>query len=189
MRTYAPAPADAVLARLLDEPSLARGVVHHARVPARAAETAPIPGWVDPRIRAALAQRGIGSLYTHQAEALEAIRAGRDVCVVTPTASGQEPLLRAAGPPGARGRPIRPGALALSRRRPSAQDQVAAFRSLAGAAGLVDRHRHLRRRHAGADPLGDPAGRPGGGHEPGHAPLPRSCPTTRNGSSSSSSSR
>ena len=67
MRTYAPASVDAVLARLLDEPSLARGVVHHALLAARAAETAPIPAWVDPRIRAALAQQWIAALYTHQA--------------------------------------------------------------------------------------------------------------------------
>src|SRR5664280_38591 len=135
MRTYAPAPADAVLARLLDEPSLARGVVHHVLVPARAAETAPIPDWVDPRIRAALAQQGIGSLYTHQAEALEAIRAGRDVCVVTPTASGKSlcyelPVLQAlADNPSAR-------ALWLFPTKALGEDQVAAFRSLAAAAGL-----------------------------------------------------
>jgi len=89
MRTYAPAPADAVLARLLQEPSLARGVIHHALVPARDAVTVPLPAWVDPRIRDALAQQGIAALYTHQAEALAAVRAGRDVCVVTPTASGK----------------------------------------------------------------------------------------------------
>ena len=89
MRTYAPADVDVVLARLLQEPSLARGVIHHALIPARAAETAPIPDWVDPRIRAALAEQGIASLYTHQEQALSAVRAGRDVCVVTPTASGK----------------------------------------------------------------------------------------------------
>ena len=43
MRTYAPAAADAVLDRLLDEPSLARGVLHHAVSQAREARTAPFP--------------------------------------------------------------------------------------------------------------------------------------------------
>src|SRR5439155_1137487 len=38
MRHYAPAPTDAVLADLLGEPSLARGVVHHEVIPPRAAE-------------------------------------------------------------------------------------------------------------------------------------------------------
>src|SRR5580700_11261567 len=33
--------------------------------------------------------RGLGKLYRHQAQALNAIRAGRHVSVVTPTASGK----------------------------------------------------------------------------------------------------
>ena len=136
MRTYAPAAVDAVLARLLDEPSLARGVVHHAVLAARDAETAPIPAWVDPRIRAALASQGIAALYTHQAEALAAVRAGRDVCVVTPTASGKSlcyelPVLQAlAENPSAR-------ALWLFPTKALGEDQVVAFRSLGGAAGLA----------------------------------------------------
>jgi DEAD/DEAH box helicase domain-containing protein len=136
MRTYAPAPAEAVLARQLEEPSLAHGVVHHARLPAREADTVPLPGWVDPRIRAALAQQDIESLYSHQAEALAAVRAGRDVCVVTPTASGkslcyQLPVLQGlAEDPAAR-------ALWLFPTKALGQDQVAGFRALAGAAGLA----------------------------------------------------
>ena len=57
MRTYAPASTEAVLERLLEEPSLARGVIHHEVLPAREAEFAPFPNWVDPRIRAGLASR------------------------------------------------------------------------------------------------------------------------------------
>ena len=92
--------------------------------------------WVDSRIRAALAQQWIAALYTHQAEALEAVRAGRDVCVVTPTASGKSlcyelPVLQAlAENPSAR-------ALWLFPTKALGDDQVAAFRSLAGAAGLA----------------------------------------------------
>ncbi|HET8784555.1 MAG TPA: DEAD/DEAH box helicase, partial [Candidatus Limnocylindrales bacterium] len=89
MRTYAPADAPTVLERLLDEPSLARGVVHHAVIPGREARTAPMPEWLDPRIIQGLATRGIHSLYTHQAQAVEAVQAGEDVVVVTPTASGK----------------------------------------------------------------------------------------------------
>jgi DEAD/DEAH box helicase domain-containing protein len=135
MRTYAPADVDVVLARLLQEPSLARGVIHHALIPARAAETAPIPDWVDPRIRAALAEQGIASLYTHQEQALSAVRAGRDVCVVTPTASGkslcyQLPILQAlAEDQSAR-------ALWLFPTKALGQDQVAGFRALARGSGL-----------------------------------------------------
>ncbi len=135
MRTYAPAEVEAVLAGILDEPSLARGVVHHAVEPARQAVTAPFPTWLDRRIRGALEARGIAALYTHQAEALDAVRAGRDVCVVTPTASGKSlcyelPVLQAlADDPSAR-------ALWLFPTKALGQDQVAAFRELATAAGL-----------------------------------------------------
>jgi DEAD/DEAH box helicase domain-containing protein len=89
MRHYAPAAVETVLDRLLDEPSLARGIVHHVVVPARPAVEAEVPGWLDARIRAGLAVTGIERLYSHQAEAIEAVRAGEDVVVVTPTASGK----------------------------------------------------------------------------------------------------
>ena len=135
MRTYAPADVASVLAGILDEPSLARGVLHHAVEPAREAVTVPFPAWLDPRIGAALDHRGIDALYTHQAEALDAVRAGRDVCVVTPTASGKSlcyelPVLQAlADDPSAR-------ALWLFPTKALGQDQVVAFRELATAAGL-----------------------------------------------------
>ena len=62
MRTYAPAGTEAVLDDLLADPSIARGVVHHAIVPAREAQYAPFPDWLDPRIREGLASRGIDQL-------------------------------------------------------------------------------------------------------------------------------
>jgi len=126
MRTYAPAGTEAVLNDLLADPSIARGVVHHAIVPAREARYAPFPEWLDPRIRAGLASRGIDQLYTHQADAIEAIRAGEDVVVVTPTASGKSlcyalPVLQAlADDPAAR-------ALFIFPTKALGQDQVAAF--------------------------------------------------------------
>jgi DEAD/DEAH box helicase domain-containing protein len=135
MRTYAPAATDAVLADMLDEPSLARGVVHHRHIPARAAEFGAHPDWLDPRIREGLASRGIERLYTHQADAVEAVHAGEDVVVVTPTASGKTlcyavPVLQAiAEDPAAR-------ALFLFPTKALGQDQVAEFSELARAAGL-----------------------------------------------------
>jgi DEAD/DEAH box helicase domain-containing protein len=135
MRTYAPADVASVLAAILDEPSLARGVLHHAVEPARGAQTVPFPAWLDPRIGAALRHGGIDALYTHQGQALDAVHAGRDVCVVTPTASGKSlcyelPVLQAlADDPSAR-------ALWLFPTKALGQDQVAAFRELARASGL-----------------------------------------------------
>src|SRR4051794_36532824 len=90
MRTYAPAATDAVLTRILEEePSLAQGVTHHAVIPARDAVWQDHPAWLDPRIRDGPAARGIERLSSHQAEAIGAVRAGNDVVVVTPTASGK----------------------------------------------------------------------------------------------------
>ena len=59
------------------------------RMPAREAETAPVPEAVDERLRRVLAKRGIENLYSHQAEAYEKIAAGKNVVIVTPTASGK----------------------------------------------------------------------------------------------------
>ena len=61
--------------------------IHH--IPARDAKWAPIPTWVRPELRAAFAAKGISQLYTHQAAAAEVVRAGRNIVVVTPTASGK----------------------------------------------------------------------------------------------------
>src|SRR4026208_1163635 len=89
MRTYAPASTESVLADLLNEPSLARGVAHHAVIPAREAEFGPFPPWLDPRIRTGLAARGIDQLTPHHADAVGAVQAGEAIVVVTPTASGK----------------------------------------------------------------------------------------------------
>ncbi len=48
-----------------------------------------IPAGVHPVLRRALEERGIPRLYTHQAEAFDLCAAGKDVVVVTPTASGK----------------------------------------------------------------------------------------------------
>jgi DEAD/DEAH box helicase domain-containing protein len=48
-----------------------------------------MPAAIDPRLRRALEKRGIARLYSHQAEAFERVDAGRNVVIVTPTASGK----------------------------------------------------------------------------------------------------
>lgn len=57
--------------------------------PAREAQYAPLPGWAGESLRQALAAKKIEQLYTHQAEAVSHGFAGRNVVVVTPTASGK----------------------------------------------------------------------------------------------------
>src|SRR5207253_2271138 len=44
---------------------------------------------LDPRVRSALAERGVASLFTHQAEAWAAAARGEHVIVTTGTASGK----------------------------------------------------------------------------------------------------
>src|SRR6266481_3626378 len=57
--------------------------------PAREAQWAEFPEWVRADLRAAYNAKGIRQLYTHQAAAAEAVRAGKNVVIVTPTASGK----------------------------------------------------------------------------------------------------
>jgi len=59
------------------------------RLPPADARLVPFPERLDSRLRIALESRGICQLYTHQAECLEHALAGRNVVVVTPTASGK----------------------------------------------------------------------------------------------------
>ena len=59
------------------------------RLPAVAAQLAPFPAALDPRLTAALVSRGVDQLYTHQAEAIGHALAGRHTVVITPTASGK----------------------------------------------------------------------------------------------------
>ena len=59
------------------------------RVPAREAQWAPVPEWVRPELGQAYGKKGIGQLYSHQAEAVERVKRGENVVVVTPTASGK----------------------------------------------------------------------------------------------------
>ncbi|HEY3195190.1 MAG TPA: DEAD/DEAH box helicase, partial [Candidatus Dormibacteraeota bacterium] len=58
-------------------------------IPGAAAQFAPLPSDLRPELTAALASRGIQRLYTHQADAYYAVRNGRHLVVVTPTASGK----------------------------------------------------------------------------------------------------
>jgi DEAD/DEAH box helicase domain-containing protein len=73
-----------------DRPDIPDGwVTAIRRLPACAARFAACPGGLDDRLRAALANRGIDQLYTHQSQAIEHALARRNVVITTPTASGK----------------------------------------------------------------------------------------------------
>ncbi|MHA2620110.1 MAG: DEAD/DEAH box helicase [bacterium JZ-2024 1] len=57
--------------------------------PPRDGSFAEIPEWIENDLKKALNLRGITRLYCHQARALSAIKAGENVVVVTPAASGK----------------------------------------------------------------------------------------------------
>jgi DEAD/DEAH box helicase domain-containing protein len=57
--------------------------------PAREAQWADFPAWVHTDLAAAYEAKGIRRLYSHQAAAAETVHAGKNVVIVTPTASGK----------------------------------------------------------------------------------------------------
>jgi DEAD/DEAH box helicase domain-containing protein len=57
--------------------------------PARQAQWKPMPDWVRPDLLAAYHDKGVGQLYSHQARAVGSVHSGRNVVIVTPTASGK----------------------------------------------------------------------------------------------------
>ena len=77
------------LARVESNPRFMENVTAVRHIEAQDAVFAPYPDWVDPRLRSVLASRGFNSLYSHQAKAVDLVRQGRDVVLVTPTASGK----------------------------------------------------------------------------------------------------
>ena len=115
---------------LFDPSALPGEVTLDQVVPARPAVFAPLPGDLAPELASALRDRGIDRLFSHQAEAYEAARAGRHVVVVTPTASGKTlcynlPILqRLLERPGSR-------ALYLFPTKALAQDQLTELAGLA----------------------------------------------------------
>lgn len=74
---------------LKDDPRFMENVTEWRVLPAREAKYAPFPEELDVRIVQVLKARGIERLYTHQRQALECALSGRDLVVVTPTASGK----------------------------------------------------------------------------------------------------
>jgi DEAD/DEAH box helicase domain-containing protein len=135
MLTDRPTTATDAIEALLADSALQPLVAAHRILEPRPPRHAPWPEALDPRLANALRSRGVEALYTHQAQSLEAIRARRNVCVVTPTASGKTlcynlPVLDAiARDPTAR-------ALYLFPTKALAADQLVELRALADAAEL-----------------------------------------------------
>ncbi|MGB9007960.1 MAG: DEAD/DEAH box helicase [Candidatus Acidiferrales bacterium] len=76
---------DALVARYRSEEVLT--AVKH--IPAREAQFRPMPAWVRAELAAAYRAKNIEKLYSHQAAAAGLARDGKNLVVVTPTASGK----------------------------------------------------------------------------------------------------
>ncbi|MDR1636548.1 MAG: DEAD/DEAH box helicase [Treponema sp.] len=77
------------LESILKSPEFAPGIAEIRVLPAQEGRFVPFPPDLDGRIASALRKRGIDRVYTHQAEVWEEARRGKNVVVVTPTASGK----------------------------------------------------------------------------------------------------
>jgi DEAD/DEAH box helicase domain-containing protein len=120
------------LMRRLPYGSHAHSVLAVRQVAGRAARLVDLPDSLDPRLAAALRSRGVSQLYAHQRASWDAVLEGRDLVVVTPTASGKTlcfnlPVLDAAL------RDPKAGALYFYPTKALANDQFAALRELTGA--------------------------------------------------------
>ncbi len=123
------------LTHFKDNPATARNIAYWHIQDAREAQYRPYPDWLDGRLTDALKRRGVRELYSHQREAVDLAREGRDVTVVTPTASGKTlcynlPVLQAiVDDPTAR-------ALYLFPTKALAADQVSELYELISEAGV-----------------------------------------------------
>lgn len=75
--------------RLMLEPGYRGQIVHVEEIPEREARYGELKSPLHPKVAKLLKDSGIERLYTHQVQAIDAIRSGEDVAIVTSTASGK----------------------------------------------------------------------------------------------------
>ena len=74
---------------LRNDPDFMTNVTSWRALPERKAKYAEFPASLEPGVLAALRKKGIERPYSHQAKAIECALSGKDLVVVTPTASGK----------------------------------------------------------------------------------------------------
>ncbi len=77
------------LHHLLTSPDYRQQAVHIERIPAKEASFGELDASLHPSLESCLKSLGISALYSHQAKALNAILAGKNVMIATPAASGK----------------------------------------------------------------------------------------------------
>ena len=81
--------AQDIFERILSDPDIAPSIAHVETVGAREAVFVPFPEGLDPRLRSSLEAKGYKGLYSHQRASYDLARQGKNIVVVTPTASGK----------------------------------------------------------------------------------------------------
>ncbi|MGD8923067.1 MAG: DEAD/DEAH box helicase, partial [Candidatus Zixiibacteriota bacterium] len=74
---------------LRDDPGVSRNISHWRTISARPPVYGDFPSNIDRRLIDVLAKKGIKRPYTHQESAIKVVMEGKDIVVVTPTASGK----------------------------------------------------------------------------------------------------
>ncbi|NPV79981.1 MAG: DEAD/DEAH box helicase [Firmicutes bacterium] len=80
---------ESFLGRVKAWPDYQDQIIHVESIPARAPIYGTLSEPLSPRLSKILSEMGIENLYSHQVSAIDAIRAGKDVTIVTSTASGK----------------------------------------------------------------------------------------------------
>lgn len=125
---------DQFLEEITGSRDLGREIAHREEIPSRPPRWGGFPSGLRPCVKEGLSAIGINRLYTHQSTAMKQALEGRDLVVVTPTASGKTlcynvPVVnRCLEKPETR-------ALYLFPIKALEQDQIKGFREFAGACG------------------------------------------------------
>ena len=80
---------DEWIIRLKKNKSFNHNAAAIVNIPEKAGDWEDYPSWVNPQLQSVLKKHGMERLYKHQAQAIRFIRNGKDVVLVTPTASGK----------------------------------------------------------------------------------------------------
>lgn len=74
---------------LRSDPQIGRNITHWQEIPARPANLVDFPPGIDSRLIESLHKKQIKRLYSHQRQTFDTVAAGKNVVLVTPTASGK----------------------------------------------------------------------------------------------------
>ncbi len=80
---------ESILQLLKNNQQFNEQIVHWHTIPPKEAVVVDFPTDIDPRLKGAFEKRGVSQLYTHQHEAYQLAKQGKNIVAVTPTASGK----------------------------------------------------------------------------------------------------